>query len=81
MVIFNIFFSFAYKLTRLEEQGDLVLAGERTIASVNISDWLDRKLRNADSVPLIETNKQDPRRLSEYDICPSVIYARFEMLE
>ena len=45
-----------------------MLAGERTVASVNISDWLDRKLRNSDSVPLAESNKHDPRRLSEYDI-------------
>ena len=51
-------------------QGDLVLAGERTVSSVNISDWLDRRLRNSDAVPFSEINKHDPLRLSEYNICP-----------
>ncbi len=53
---------------------DLVLAGERTAASVNISDWLDRRLRNSNAVPFSEiNNKHDPIRLSEYNICPDVV--------
>jgi hypothetical protein len=47
-----------------------VLAGERTVASVNISDWLDRRLRNSDPVPFSETSKHDQLRISEYNSCP-----------
>jgi hypothetical protein len=66
--VIHVNFSSAKKLTQLQEQGDLVLASERR--RVNISDWLDRKLRNSDDVPFHETSKHDPRRLAEYDMFP-----------